>query len=215
MDKMRQWSVLTLVGVVAVAAAGWFLVITPQRHKAADLRSQATTQETANAGLQSQVSQLEQQKKGLPAQQRRLADIAQKIPDNPALPALIRQLSAAADGAGVDLVSLAPGAPALVQVTAATPTTPTTPTGATGSSAATSAAAAAPQLAQIPVTITVKGSFYNIESFFSSLEKLNRAVLIPGWTLSVSQGTGTTGTTGSAGSGRPRGARAAPPQRAH
>ena len=97
MDKMRQWTMLTLISVVVIVAAGWFLVVSKQKHKAAELRTQVTGQQATNAGLQSQVSQLEQQKKGLPAQQALLARAAQRIPDNPALPALIRQLSTAAD----------------------------------------------------------------------------------------------------------------------
>src|SRR3954454_15074544 len=140
MDKMRQWTLLTVVGIVAVLGAGWFLAVSPQRHHAAELRSKATAQESANVGLQNRVAQLEAQKKGLPAQQRRLNQIAAKVPDNPALPALIRQLSAAADGAGVDLVSLSPAQPVAMTATASTtavaPATSTTSTTPTASAAA-------------------------------------------------------------------------------
>src|SRR3954463_16756201 len=145
MDKMRQWTMLTVVGIVAVLGAGWFLAVSPQRHHAADLRSQANTQLASNREVQQRVDQLEQQKKGLPAQQRRLNQIAAKIPDNPALPALIRQLSTAANGAGVDLVSLAPAQPVV--------TTPTSTTSGVTSASAAAPAGAAPSLLQIPVAI--------------------------------------------------------------
>src|SRR4051794_31600468 len=177
MDKMRQWTMLTVVGVVAVLGAGWFLAVSPQRHHAAQLRSQAASQQSANSQLQSRVSQLQQQQKGLPAQQRRLNQIATKIPDNPALPALIRQLSAAADGAGVDLVSLSPATP-----TAFTPYGSTAPATAT-SAVATPSTAGAP--APIPLPPTVQGSYYNVESFFDAIEKLPRAVLVPGWSMNL------------------------------
>src|SRR3954447_4596706 len=111
MNKMRQWSMLTAAAVVVVFVAGWFLAVSPQRHHAADLRSQAATQESANTGLRTQVAQLEQQKQGLPAQQRLLAKFATKIPDNPELPTLIRQLTAAAEQAGADPTSVAPATP--------------------------------------------------------------------------------------------------------
>src|SRR5437764_14606565 len=125
MEKMRQWSMLTGVAVVVVFAAGWFLAVSPQRHHTADLRAQAASQQSANAQLLSQVDQLKQQKLGLPAQQRLLDQIAAKIPDNPAPPALIRELSSAATAAGVDLVSMAPSPPAAVTSTvgAAAPAT--------------------------------------------------------------------------------------------
>jgi len=190
MDKMRQWTLLTVVGIVAVLGAGWFLAVSPQRHHAADLRSQAETQNNANAQLQQRVAQLEQQKQGLPAQQRRLNQIAAKVPDNPALPALIRQLSTAANGAGVDLVSLSPSQPTAMVPTASTSVT------TTGSTTSTASAPAAAVM-QIPVAIVVRGSYYNIENFFDAVEKLPRAVLIPGWQLSVAQGTGTVSSGGS------------------
>jgi hypothetical protein len=146
MDKMRQWTLLTVVGIVAVMGAGWFLAVSPQRHHAAELRTQAQTQLSANTQLQGRVAQLEQQKKGLPGQQHKLNLIAAKIPDNPALPALIRQLSAAANGAGVDLVSLSPSQPVSSTPAGAAATVPTTGTATAGSAGASS-------VLQIPVTI--------------------------------------------------------------
>lgn len=171
MEKMRQWTILTALGVVGVLAAGWFLLVSPQRAHAKDLRAQATSQQQATATLQSQVDQLMEQKKGLPAQQRKLAQVATKVPDNPALPVLIRQLSAAAHDADVSLVSLSPSQPSMVN----------TPAPAGG--------AAAP-LAQIPLSIQVSGSYFNIESFFHALEQLDRAMLVTGFTLAPNNGDG-------------------------
>src|SRR4051812_1101095 len=153
MEKMRQWSILTAVGVVAIFVAGWFLLVSPQRSSAADLHTQATTQQQANSTLRTNVNQLEAQKRGLPEQQRLLEQIATKVPDSPALPVLIRQLTTAAHAAGVDLVSLAPAAPAPVVVAAVGTVTP----GATPTSGAA--------LSQIPLTVEVTGSYFNIESF--------------------------------------------------
>jgi Tfp pilus assembly protein PilO len=206
MDKMRQWTLLTVVGIVAVLGAGWFLAVSPQRHHAADLRSQAATQVTANSQLQQRVAQLEQQKKGLPAQQRRLNQIAAKIPDNPALPALIRQLSAAADGAGVDLVSLSPAQPV-----SSTPAGAATTVPATGATTTTAGSAGAANVLQIPVTIQVQGSYFNIENFFDAVEKLPRAVLIPGWNLNIVQGSSSVSTGASGSAGSATGAPALPP----
>jgi Tfp pilus assembly protein PilO len=172
MNKMRQWSILTGVGVLTVFVAGWFLLVSPQRSSATDLRTQAATQQQANATLQSQVSQLQQQKNGLPEQQRLLEQIAAKVPNSPALPVLIRQLTTAARASGVDLVSLAPSTPA--PVTAAVPVAATT---------GTAAAAAPAPLMQIPLTIQVDGSYFNIESFFREVEHLSRAMLVTEFSL--------------------------------
>src|SRR3954451_15927540 len=127
MTRARQWSVLTAVACLAVLAAGWFISVKPQRTHAASLRNPATQVDQTNQTLGNQIAHLRAQAKDLPAQQRKLGAIATKVPDSPALPALIRQLSAAAEGAGVNLVSLAPGQPGLVQAPLASATTATQP----------------------------------------------------------------------------------------
>ena len=197
MSKTRQWAMLTAVVCLAVLAAGWFLVIKPQRAQASDLRAQKSTVDAQSNRLRGQVAQLRQQQKGLPAQQKLLSQIATKVPDNPALPALIRQLSAAADGAGVNLLSLAPGQPALSQpVAAAASTTSTT---------SAPAAAAAP-LASIPLAIQVQGTYFNVEQFFAAVESLSRAMLVTGFTLAPANGP-----SGASAAGGTAGANALPP----
>jgi Tfp pilus assembly protein PilO len=184
MEKMRQWTVLTAVGVFAVLAAGWFLMVSPQRSHAADVRAEVASQETTNSQLQARLAQLEAQKKGLPGQQRLLDQIAAKIPATPELPALIRQLSTAAQAAGVDLVTLAPAQPAAVTVARpAKPVTPSTSgtsttTGTTTGAPSVSTPAATPLL-QIPVSVTVRGTYFNLNTFFRNVEKLTRAMLVP------------------------------------
>src|SRR5437763_5636105 len=148
MEKMKQWSMLTALGVVGVMAAGWFLLVSPQHAHAKDLRTQAQGVQATTNSLDQQIQQLKEQQKGVAAQQRTLAHIATQIPDNPALPTLIRQLSAAAHDSGVTLVSLAPAQPTVVTPAVAATGTPTT------------AAAAAP-LAQIQMTLQVTGSYFN------------------------------------------------------
>jgi len=171
-DKMRQWTVFTVLAVIVVLVAGWMLMIKPQRSHAADLRTQATGVQSSNDQLRNQISSLKAQAKDLPKQQARLAVIEQKIPDNPALPSLIRSLSDAADGAGVDLTSLAPAPPAVLAPAAAATVTAGRP-----------AAPAAPALEQVPVTVSVTGTYFNIEQFVSNLEGLQRAIIVDGWSL--------------------------------
>lgn len=199
MTRARQWSVLTAVACLAVLAVGWFILVKPQRTHAASLRSQAAQVDQSNLGLQAQIDHLRAQAKGLSAQQRKLADIATKVPDSPALPSLIRQLSTAADGAGVNLVSLAPGQPTLVQAPIAPATTATAPTGttSTGTSPATTTAAPAAAgavLASIPLQVQVQGSYFNLEQFFAAVEAMPRAMLVTQFSAApIVPGTSTTG----------------------
>jgi Tfp pilus assembly protein PilO len=175
MNKTRQWAMLTAVACLAVLVAGWFVVVKPQRSHASDLRTQAAGLQSTNDQIRAKVAQLRAEQKDLPAEQKTLAQIATKIPDNPALPTLIRQLSSAADGAGVNLVSLAPGQPTLSSAAA-------------GAGATTAAASSSTSpLATISVAINAQGSYFNLEQFFSALESLNRAMLVGSFTMAPGQ----------------------------
>jgi Tfp pilus assembly protein PilO len=186
MEKLKQYVVLAIVGCLVVLAAGWFLLVSPKRTQAADLRTQAAAEVTANAQLETQLQVLKAQAKDLPKQQARLAAVAAKIPSNPALPGLIRALTTASTSAGVELVSVTPSSPVLVA-------------GATPAAAATTAAPSATdagQLAAIPLTVNVVGGYFQAEQFVANLESLPRSMRVtnlklnPG-TSPVKPGSGT------------------------
>lgn len=187
MDKLKQWVILTSVGVVVILAAGWFLLISPKHSEAADLRTQADAKLAANTQLRSQIAMLKAQAKDLPRQQARLAAVAAKIPDNPALPALIRALSGAADAAGVELVSLSPTAPAAVA--GVVPAAPVQPVAASGAAAPVRrvSTAAAGTLQNIGVTMNVVGGYFQVEQFLDRVENLSRALKVT--TLNLAPGT--------------------------
>jgi Tfp pilus assembly protein PilO len=204
---MRQWTIVTAIAVIAVFAAGWFLLVKPQKSKSTGLQSQATSQQQANQALQSQIAVLQQQEKNLPQQQAADRKFTTQVPDNAAFPTIIRQLSAAANGSGVDLVSMTPGTATpvvaatstdgLSGATGTTPTTGTTPapgtTGTTSVPGSTSLAGTttpAGSLVELPIAIGITGSYPNIESFFQSLETLPRALLVTGWSLCQVKATG-------------------------
>jgi hypothetical protein len=56
-------------------------------------------------------------------------------------------------------------------------------------------------LAQIPLTVQVTGSYFNLESFFRSIEHLDRAMLVTGFSLSPDSNAGSSNTTTGATSG--------------
>lgn len=203
MTKMRQWSVLTVVAVIIVFAAGWFLLVKPQKSKASDLRSQATTQQQANAVLQSQIAALQAEEKSLPQQQAALRKFSTQVPDNAAEPTIIRQLSAAAAGSGVNLVSMTPGtATPVISAVATTPSTTDTTAPAPGSTSLTAPTATAGGLMQLPISIGITGTFPNVESFFQSLETLPRALLVSSFSLcpiGTSPGAGSTSSSSGTG----------------
>ena len=112
MSKTQQWVIGAALAIILVIAAGWFLLVSPQRAKAAELRTQVATEQAASASLRTELAQLTAQAKQLPAKQAELKKFSQKIPAVTALPATIRALHQAATKAGVSLVSIAPTTPA-------------------------------------------------------------------------------------------------------
>jgi len=182
MDKTKQWGIAAGAAVLAVVVGGWFLLISPQRSTASDLRSQAATQEQDNHTLEQRIAALKAQHKDLPATQAALAKLAVQMPANPALPALIRQLSSGADSAGVELVSLAPSEPKFVETAPVAPTSSAASTTASDS-ASTSTTPAQPvvsnrsRLAYVPIEIVVNGSYFQLEQFLSNLEANKRSFL--------------------------------------
>jgi Tfp pilus assembly protein PilO len=173
MTKTRQWSVFTAVAVIVVLLAGWFLLVKPQSSKTSSLKAQAASQEQSNQLLQTTIAQLQTEERQLPQQQQALQKFATQVPSDAAEPTVIRQLSAAAAGAGVDLVSMTPGAATLVTTSGTVP----------GSSTLSTAPTTSGQLLQLPLTLGITGTYPNVESFFQSLEKLPRALLVTGWSL--------------------------------
>jgi Tfp pilus assembly protein PilO len=167
MDKLKQYVVFTVLGCLVVLAAGWFLLVSPKRSDAAALRTSAASQVSANSQLQTQLQVLKAQAKALPKQQAKLAAVAAKIPDNPALPGLIRALTGASVSAGVELVSVTPGTPVVAS---------TTP-GAVAPAAAGTAGVAG-TLTSIPLSLNVVGGYFQVEQFMANVENLSRSLRV-------------------------------------
>ncbi len=200
MDKLKQYIALTLVGMLAVLAGGWFLLVSPKRSEAADLRSTAAGTESSNQALRVSLAQLKAANKDVPKEQAKIAAVAAKIPDNPALPALVRALSAAADDAGVELVSIAPGQPTVVAAAAPAVAKPVAsaatdeastaskgavPKGVVRAGATPGAAAGtAGSLQSILLNLNVVGGYFQVEQFLDRVENLTRAFKVNGFTLS-------------------------------
>jgi Tfp pilus assembly protein PilO len=175
MSKIRQYSLIAALAGIGILALGWFMLVTPKRDTAAEHRIQAEAQRSQEAALRTQLATLQAQQRGLPKQRARLAELATRIPDNPALPSLVRSLTDAAEQAGAGIVSIAPGQVTLPTTAAAgaAPVAPTTPAAPTTSVV----------LATIPLTLIVEGDYFAVEQFMSNLETLKRAFRTSGLKL--------------------------------
>jgi len=156
---------------LVILAASWFLVAKPRRQAIADIKAQAAQQETTNASTRTQVAVLQDVARRLPDAQRKAATLSSRVPAQPELVALIRQLADAAKHSGVELTGI----------------TPTKPT----------ALAVAPGLSSIGLTLTVKGDYASLEEYETQVEDLQRSFLVTG--LTVAGGTSGASSGGSSG----------------
>jgi Tfp pilus assembly protein PilO len=204
----RRWSLLTVVLIVGILAASWFLLVSPKRSDASALSAKSTKQQASNDALVQQLNQLKAQSLDLPKQKAKLAVMRKQIPDNPALPTLIRDLTAAGKKVGVTVVSMKPGPPvaALVAVPVAAPVPPAGGTDATATDTTSTSAkvvtpsAVAPVAAPlytVPLQMEITGSYFEVEQFINKLEGIQRTFLLTAFTLKPGTGasTATTSTT--------------------
>jgi Tfp pilus assembly protein PilO len=83
MSLTRRWSFLTAVAVVAILAAGWFLLVSPKRGEASELQARRSRRRRRTARLQSQIEMLQAQQADLPKKRAELASIGRQIPTTP------------------------------------------------------------------------------------------------------------------------------------
>ena len=182
MSRIQQWMAGTVVAVLVIVAAGWFLAISPQKHKVSNLASQAATQEQTNSGLRTRLSVLTAQMSAVPSEEKAVAQVAQSIPSDPDMPNYVRALTNIAGQTGVELVSIAPGPPA-VTVAAATVPAAAAPTPSASAAAVPAAVPAAPpapvvSLQAISVSLTVQGGYFQIQQFTAALQRLTRSTVV-------------------------------------
>ena len=188
MSRIQQWVAGTVVALLLIVAAGWFLAIAPQKHKASSLGAQSAAQEQTNSSLRNKLAELTAQISAVPSEEAAVAAITQKIPNDPEMPAYVRALTTIAGQTGVELVSIAPALPAAVSVAAAAvPAAPSaSPSAATTAAATAAAAAPAVSLQAIPVTLGVQGGYFQIQQFTAALQRLSRTTVVS--TLSIAPG---------------------------
>jgi Tfp pilus assembly protein PilO len=210
MSMTRRWSLLTAVLIVGILAASWFLLVSPKKSQASDLRGQAAAQQASNDALVQKLSELKAQSADVPKQKAELATMRKQIPDNPALPTLVRDLTAAGKKVGVQVLSITPGVPTAAVVAAApvpvaAPDTTTADGSTTDGTAATTgtpttptvvAPAAAP-LYNLPLGLTITGSYFEVEQFINKLEGMQRTYLLTAFDLKP-LGAATTGSSAAA-----------------
>ena len=199
-----RWRAVGIVAAVLLLVVAWFAVVSPAFGHAAELRTEAASQESASQQLQSRISLLKKQSEELPAQEAKLAAVQQRMPKTAALPTLIRNLTSVAQEAHVTVGSVTPGRPTPIQQPAPPPPPPaadsastsgsdTTDAGADSDAADASAAPAGaagmesqpsgPAAETMTMNITVCGSFAELRNYLRGLESMRRVTMVSGLTI--------------------------------
>ena len=142
-----------IMGIAAITALWWFVVIGPRNDEVADINQQLDAAEAREDSLRTQIQQLtaimDQEVSYLFA----IGQMETAIPENPEEAAFIDQINFLADRTGVDLQNL----------TLAPPTTPIEE-GAEGY--------------EIPTRIVVEGGYFEVLGFLYGVEALERLVRV-------------------------------------
>ena len=142
-----------IMGIAAITALWWLLVIGPRNNEVADINQQLDAAEAREDSLRTQIQQLTAIKDQEVSYLFAIGQMETAIPENPEEAAFIDQINFLADRTGVDLQNL----------TLAPPTTPIEE-GAEGY--------------EIPTRIVVEGGYFEVLGFLYGVEAMERLVRV-------------------------------------
>ena len=157
----RARLILVIVGALVVCALFYFFAIRSRQSELGEVRAQVEDEENRTQQLQTELERLQQLQENAPRLEARLAEIREMVPETNEVPNFIFQVQQAASQAGVRFV----------QITPQLPKPP--PEGA--------------QLAEVPSTVSAKGSYFSMQDFVRRLYDLDRAARIDNLTLAAEE----------------------------
>lgn len=160
---------LLIIGaaLLAIVLVWYFLLYAPLGDDLSSAQAQTATEQKKTDDLQAQLSQLQSQAKNSTQAQALLRKLDAAVPEQPDLAEFIIQANEIATESGISFLSISPSPPAA---------------GTSGASV-------------INLTISIGGSFFQLEDYLRLLEKLERLVIVDGITISASTDSGGTGTS--------------------
>jgi Tfp pilus assembly protein PilO len=138
----RDRMVLIGVVVVAVLAAAWMLVVSPERKQAAQLSTEVAADQTQLASAEGKVASARAAQSQYAAAYASIVSLGKAVPPSQEVPGLIDQLAQATHEKNVEFAAITSG-------------------GAAG--------AATAGFTQLPFTFTFEGSYFDLEHLFSQL----------------------------------------------
>ena len=153
--------------VLVIVLLWWFLLYKPLGDDLSSAQAQTATEQKKTDALQADLARLQSQAKNASQQQALLRKLDAAVPKNPDLAEFIIQANDIAESSGISFLSIAP----------------TPPAAGDGASV-------------INMTISISGSFFQLQDYLRQLEQLERLVIVDG----ISSSSGGGGSSGASGS---------------
>ena len=152
----RDRKVLIGLIVLVVVAAGWMLVVSPERKKAESLNSKVSTAESTLSTAQTQLAAAQAAKAQYPKAYASVVTLGKAVPAEEEVPSLIVELEQASNTHAVEFNSITAGGGK----------------GSSSSSGSTATVAASSGgFTQMPFTFQFSGGFFSLEKLFHQLTK--------------------------------------------
>ena len=157
----RTKIILSLVGVVAVVAATFFLAIKPRQDELGKVRNKVAAEEDRTQSLEAELAHRQQLQENAPQLEAQIAKYRELVPEDDQVANFIFQVQEAANQSGVGFVEI-------------TPALPTPP-------------AEGAEVAEVTTTIGARGGYFAVQDFFRRLYGLDRAVRIDQVTMDAEE----------------------------
>jgi type IV pilus assembly protein PilO len=141
--------ILGVLGLVAIVAGGWFLLLSPVQLEVAALEARRQQLATELAQSRSQVAELQRFRREVAELQAKLDGLKAKLPTEKETPALYRAVSEAAQSSGLGVSLFQPREPKPKDY-----------------------------VAEIPITIMAEGGYHQLGLFFEKVAGLERVVKV-------------------------------------
>jgi hypothetical protein len=156
----RDRIVAMVVAVVAVIAAGWIMVVSPERKKASKLGSEVASAQAALTSAEGQLANARNAQTQYASAYSSIVGLGKAVPADQEVPSLIYQLERASNSKKVEFSSIVAGSGGGASASPAPAAAP-----------AAAAAVAGAGFTQMPFTFVFNGSYFDLEHLFDSLNR--------------------------------------------
>jgi Type II secretion system (T2SS), protein M len=150
----RDRMVIIGLSVLAILAAGWILVVSPERQQASKLQAQVSAAQSELSSAEGKLATARTAQSQYASAYDSIVSLGKAVPPGQEVPSLIYELAEATGQKNVEFSSIAAGG------------------GSSGSSAAAASAGAgvADVFTAMPFTFIFNGSFFNLEHVFQKID---------------------------------------------